>query len=245
MAVAWPLAAPAQQPDGIRRIGVLLGYDENDRAAQSWTTALKQGLQKLGWSERRKIKIEVRWAAGKADRRQMFAKELVDLQNEVIVAGATPEVAALLRETRTIPIVFTSSADPVGSGFVSSIARPGGNVTGFSSNQASLATKWLQLLKEASPSLLRVAVVFNPDMAASGGSLFLRPLEQVAPSLGLKLIPSPVRDRSGIERALAVVAREPGGGLLVPPDPFVISQRDLIIATAAHRKLPAIYSFDV
>src|SRR5262245_22987123 len=220
-AATWPLAARAQRPERIRLVGVLLGYGETDQAARSWIAVLERRLSELGWDGGRNLRLEVRWAGGNAEKHQAYAKELVALACDVIVAGTTPDVAALLRETRAVPIVFAASADPIGSGFVASFARPGGNATGISSHQASLATKWLELLKEVSPALTRVAVMFNPEMAAGRGSVYLHPIELAARSLAIVPIPTPVRNIADIDRALAGVASEPNSGLVVPPDPFV------------------------
>src|SRR5262245_15488774 len=243
-AAAWPLTARAQQPERLRRIGVLLGYAETDQAAQSWLATMERRLSELGWNTGRNIRVDVRWAAGEARLHQIHAKELVGVPCDVIVAGSTPDVAALLQETRTIPIVFAASADPIGSGFVASFARPGGNVTGISNHQGSLATKWLELLKEVSPALRRVAVMFNPNMAARRGTVYLDPIESAAASLSVVPVPTPVGNVEDIERALADVAREPNGGLVVPPDPFVISQHEVIVAAAARHRLPAVYPWD-
>jgi putative tryptophan/tyrosine transport system substrate-binding protein len=165
-AASWPLAARAQQPGGIRRIGVLMPYTETDLEGQGFIAAFREGLQQLGWHEGRNIRIDTRWAApGEAESTQRFAQELVALQAELIFANGTPAVAPLLQHTRTIPIIFANVADPVGSGFVASFSRPGGNVTGFITMEGSIAGKWLELLKELSPSVARVAFVLNPAMA--------------------------------------------------------------------------------
>src|SRR5579864_421788 len=184
-AIAWPLAARAQQPERMRRIGVLMDLGANDPGGQSWTAALKRGLQERGWTEARNLEIKYSWSGGEPDRIQSSAKELVGLQCEVIVARGTPVVAALLKETHTIPIVFTSVVDPVGSGFVHSFAQPGGNVTGFQNYEFTMVGKWVQLLKEIAPQVRRVAFIYNPTTAPAG---FLRSLETVAPSMSVQLV---------------------------------------------------------
>jgi len=176
-AVAWPVMARAQQTDRMRRIGVLMGYDESDPEGKARLSGFTQGLTELGWTEGRNVRMEVRWAADNVDRMRMFAKELVDLQPDVLLASNTPATGALQRETRMIPIVFPAVADPVGEGFIASISRPGGNITGFLSQEASLTGKWLELLTEIAPGVKRVAAIFNPDTASGGGSYFQPPFE--------------------------------------------------------------------
>src|SRR5262249_33964599 len=165
-AAAWPLAVYAQRTERMRRIGVLMGYAENDWEAQAWVAAFREGLQKLGWTEGRNIRIDTRWAAANAEAMRRLAQELVALQPDLIVSQVTPTTAALLQETRTIPIVFAMVADPVGSGFVASLSRPGGHITGFVTLEGTLGGKWLELLKEIAPRVARVAVLFNPTIAA-------------------------------------------------------------------------------
>ena len=169
-AAAWPAVARAQQPDRMRRIGVLMGSDENDPEAKANLAGFTRGLAELGWTDGRNLRMEVRWAAGDVDRMRMFAKELVDLRPDAILSHTTPGTAALQRETRTIPVVFVNVSDPVGSGFVVGLPRPGGNLTGFISEEASMAGKWLELLTEIAPTVRRVAIMFNPDTAPGGGS---------------------------------------------------------------------------
>jgi hypothetical protein len=181
-AAAWPMAVRAQQPDKTRRIGVLMGWGENDPEAKAYMSGFTQGLSELGWTDGRNLRMDVRWAAGNVDRMRMFAKELVDLQPGVILASTTPVTAALRNETRTIPIVFAVVSDPVGAGFVASLARPGGNITGFINVEASLGGKWLELLKEIAPRVRRAAIMFNPDTAPGGGSYFLGSFESAAQS---------------------------------------------------------------
>src|SRR5262245_37409173 len=240
-AAAWPLAARAQQGERMRRIGVLIGLAENDAEAQARVIAFREELRKQGWAEGRNVQIDFRWAVGDDERVRAFAKELVDLQPDVLVAHSTPETAALLHQTHAIPIVFVQVVDPVGSGFVQSFARPGGNATGFTNHdQATLGGKWLELLKQIAPSVTRVTFIFNPETMPI---YLLRSVEAAPPSFGVKLIPAPVRDTGEIERAISEFAREPNGGLLVLPDIFTGSHREPIIAQAALHRLPAIYPF--
>ena len=237
-AAAWPLAVRAQA-ERIQRVGVLMGLDANDPEGQSEASALKKGFRKLGWIEGRNLQLEYRWSGGEANRIQASAKELVSAAVEVIVARSTPAVAALLKETRTIPIVFSYVVDPVGSGFVQSFARPGGNVTGFQVYEFTIAGKWLQLLTEAAPSLRRIGLIHNPATAPQG---FLRALETLAPSSPVPLIPTPVHDSAEIDAAIAGIAREPGGGLIIMPDIFNDANHPQIVALAAKHGLPAVYT---
>jgi len=179
-AAGWPLAARAQQGERMRRVGVLMAFDENDPKTKGWLSNLTQGLAELGWTDGRTVRTDVRWAAGSVDRMRAFAKELVQLQPDVILTGATPATAAVQRETRTIPIVFTVVSDPVGAGFVVGLPRPGGNITGFTNVEAALGGKWLGMLKEIAPRVGRAAIMFNPDTAPGGGAYFLGPFEAAA-----------------------------------------------------------------
>jgi putative ABC transport system substrate-binding protein len=240
--VAWPLAARAQQGDRVRRIGVLIGWDENDRSAKAGLARFTQGLQELGWTDGKNLQMEIRWAAGDVNRMQAYAKELVGLQPDVILANTTPVTAALQRETRTIPIVFAAVADPVGDGFVASLPRPGGNITGFISQEAAMAGKWLQLLTDIAPGVMRVAIIFNPDTAPGRGSYFPPLLEAAARSLKVDPIAAPVHSEAEIEMVIASAGREPRGGLIVLPDAFVRVHRAPIILLAARYKVPAVYS---
>jgi putative ABC transport system substrate-binding protein len=242
-AAAWPLTARAQQSDPVRRVGMLVGYAENDRETQDRVAAFRQGLDSLGWTEGRNIRIDYRFAPDGPDQAQLFAKELVALRPDALVGNSTPASAALLRETRTIQIVFVGVSDPVGSGLVASIARPGGNTTGFTNFEPSLTGKWLELLKEISPGIMRVAVLFNPKTAPVGGSFFLGPFERVARSFAVEPIAAPVSDAAQIESALAAIWREPGGALIVMPDAFTTIHRKGIIALAAQHRFPAIYPY--
>ena len=241
-AATWPLAARAQQPERMRRIGVLMGYAENDSEAQAWIAAFREGLQKLGWTEGRNVRVDTRWASADAEAMQRFAQELVALQPDLILSQSTPAVAALLQQTRTIPIVFALIANPVGSGFVASFARPGGNVTGFVTIEGSLGGKWLELLKEIAPRVTRVALPFNPA-TATFAEYYLNPVKAAAASLGVEAIVAPVHDRSELESVIAAQAREPNSGLVVIPDAFTINHRAEITLLAARHRLPAVYPY--
>jgi putative tryptophan/tyrosine transport system substrate-binding protein len=241
-AAVGPFAARAQQSDRMRRIGILIGFAESIPEAQAWVAAFREGLQKLGWTEGRNIRIDTRWAPpDDAESTQRFAKELVALQPDVIFSPSTPTTAALLKQTRTIPIVFAVVSDPVGSGFIASFARPGGGVTGFILMEPTMAAKWLELLKEIAPSVNRVAIIFNPA-TASYAEYYLGPFKAAAASLAVAAIVAPVRDTSALETVIAAQAREPNGGLIVMPDPFMNVHRAEITSLAAHHRLPIIYS---
>ena len=224
-AAAWPLAVHAQQPDRIRRIGVLMAYDENDPGAKRWLSEFMQGLKELGWTNGANLRMGIRWAGDSVERLPSFAKDLVDLQPDVILVTGTSGTAALQRETRTIPIVFVPVADPVGSGFVASLARPGGNITGFSSYEASLGGKWLQLLMEIAPGVKRAAAIFNPDTALVNRSYYLPSFEAAARSLKVEPITALVHSDAEIAAAITSLGREPGGGLAILPDLFTVVHR--------------------
>ncbi len=238
-AAAWPLAGHAQQPERVRRVGVLIGFPENDPFAQGNVTAFAQALGRFGWVEGKNIRIDYRFAAGDPALFKTYAAELVGLSPDAILASTPPAVAALREQTRTIPIVFVLVVDPVGLGFVQSLARPGGNITGFGAFDAPIVGKWLQLLKEIAPAVTRVAVIFNPDTAPYA-PLFNRAIEAAAPSFGMTVTLAPVHDDTAIEEAIAAQAREPGGGLISLPDPFTVAHRDVIIAAASRHRLPLI-----
>src|SRR5262245_44433711 len=244
-AAAWPLAARAQQGERMRRIGVLMAYAENDREYQTYVTAFREALQMLGWIEGRNIKIDYRWAALDVELMQRFARELVMLQPDVVVASSTPTTASLLHQTRSIPVIFANIADPVGSGFVASLPRPGGNATGFMIFEASLAGKWLELLKEIAPRVSRVTALFNPATSPVGGSYYLAPVKAAASSFGVEAIAAPVHDASELEAIIAAQAREPNGGLIVMPDAFLVGHRMEVTSLANRYRLPAIYFYRV
>jgi putative tryptophan/tyrosine transport system substrate-binding protein len=235
-AAAWSLAGHAQQPERIRRIGVLTPWPENK--ARSSMTAFAQALERFGWVEGKNIRIDWRFAAGDPALFTSYAAELVSLSPDAILAGSTPAVEALQQQTPTIPIVFVLVVDPVGQGLVKSLARPGGNITGFSAIDPPIMGKWLQLLKEIAPSVTRVAVIFSPDTPSS--ALFNRAIAAAAPSLGVTVTFAAVHDDAGIEEAVAAQAREPGGGLIDVPSPFTDTHRNEIIAAAARHGLPGI-----
>jgi putative ABC transport system substrate-binding protein len=238
-AAAWPLAGRAQQPEGLRRVGVLTAFARTDPETQAEVTAFAQALRRFGWVEGENIRIDWRFAAGDPTFVKTYATELVELSPDAILASASPAVAALRQQTRTIPIVFAFVSDPVGQGFVQSLARPGGNITGFSAYDAPLMAKWLQLLKEVAPGVTRVAVIFNPDTAPYAPFLNSA-IKDAAPSLGIAATLAPVHDGAGIEEAIGVLAGEPGGGLIILPDSFTRTHLDGIIAAGARRDLPLI-----
>ena len=237
----WPAAAFAQQPGRVRRIGVLMQFAENDPVATAQLSGFMQGLTQLGWTDGRNARMDLRWAAGSVDRDRMFAKELVDLQPDVILAHTTPATAALQRETRTIPIVFAVVSDPVGVGFVASLPRPGGNLTGFVHMEASIGGKWLELLTEIAPGVKRATIMFNPDTAPYARSYYLPSFEAAARSFKVAPIAAPVHSEAEIETVITSLGREPGGGLVVLPDTFSQVHRAAIISLAARNKVPAAY----
>jgi putative tryptophan/tyrosine transport system substrate-binding protein len=239
-AVAWSVAAHAQQTERVRRIGVLTFSAESDPEGQSSVAAFREELRKLGWIEGRNIEIDIRWAAADLELMRRFARELVTLQPDLILTSSTPAAAAMLQQTRTIPVVFVIVADPVGSGFVASLPRPGGNATGFTPIVRSLGGKWVELLKEIAPKLARVALLFNPPTATFIDG-FLNPFQAAAASLGAEAIVAPVLDMPGLESLVATEASNPNSGLVVIPDAFTIQHRSEIIALAARHHVPAIY----
>jgi putative ABC transport system substrate-binding protein len=240
-AAAWPVAAFAEQSERMRRIGVLVGagFDADDLDTQARIGAFEQGLQQLGWTNGQNVQIDIRAGAGDADRTRRYAEELVALTPDVILAAGASAVPPLLKATRNMPVVFTNVVDPVGAGFVDSLARPGGNVTGFVSFEYGLSVKWLELLKEIAPRVARVAVIRDPEISAGTGQFGA--IQAAAPSLGLELIAVNPREASEIERAIAAFARTPNGGLITTGSALAIIHRDLIIGLAAKHKLPAVY----
>ena len=236
----WPLAARAQQGSGVRRIGALMAASENDPEYQAFLAAFREGLQKLGWAEGRNIQIDTRWAGLDTEATRRFAKELVGLAPDLILSSSTFTTAALLQQTRTIPIIFANIVDPVGSGFVASLPRPGGNVTGFINLEPSMVGKWLELLKEIAPRVARVAAVYHPQTAPYV-QIYLDPFKATAPSFGIETIVAPVRDMSEFESVCAAQARQPNGGLFVVPDPYMIAHRSEVASLAARYRLPAVY----
>ena len=241
-AAAWPRAARAQQPGAMRRIGVLMSVPENDPEYQAFVAAFREELQRLGWTEGRNIRIDYRWAALDAESMQRFAKELIALQPDLILSQGTAATAALLQQTRNIPVIFPNIADPVGSGFVASLPRPGGNATGFINMEGSMAGKWLELLKEIAPRVARVAFLFNPA-TATYAEYYLNPFKAAAASFRVEAITAGVRDMSELESVVAAVAREPNGGLIVMTDTFTNVHRAEITSLAARYRLPAVYPY--
>ena len=242
-AAVWPLPSYAQQADRVRRIGVLMPFSETDAEGKLELGGFAVQLQDLGWTAGRNLRIDNRWTAGNPERMQTLAKELVALQPDVLFCRSTPVTGALMKQTRTIPIVFAVVSDPVGEGFVASLARPGGNATGFTNAESSLTGKWLGLLKEIMPSINRIAFIFDPKVAPGGGTYYTKLIESAAPSFAVIPTAAPVHDPGGIERAIGDFAKEPDGGLLVLPDATTNLHRELIIALAARHRMPAIYGF--
>jgi putative ABC transport system substrate-binding protein len=239
-AAAWPLAARAQQGDRVRRIGVLMPLAESDPLANPRLSEFTQALADLGWAEPRNVRIDVRWGGGDINRIRAHAQELVGLQPDIILTNATAPIVALQQETPTIPIVFATAVDPVASGIVPRLDRPGGNITGFASNEASLTGKWLELLSEIAPGLKRAAIMFNPDTAPV--STYMPSFETAARSLKVAPIIAPVHNDVEIEMTIIALGREPGGGLVVLPDAFFNAHRTLVISAAARNNVPAVYS---
>ena len=240
-AAAWPLAGHAQQPERIPRVGVLLAFPEKNLSTQAIMTTFTQALRRLGWIAGKNIRIDYRFAADDPTLIKSDASELIGLSPDAILASPLVAVEALQEQTRTIPIVFVLVADPVGRGYVQSLARPGGNITGFTSYDAPLMGKWLQLLKDVAPAVTRVAVIFNPDTTARPWAPFFnRVIEAAAPALGVTVTLAPVHDDSEIEEVIAAQAHEPGGGLIILPDVWAGTHHDVIIAAAARHGLPLI-----
>jgi putative tryptophan/tyrosine transport system substrate-binding protein len=238
--LAWPLAARAQQA-AVRRIGVLMNLAESDAEGQARIAAFREGLGKLGWTEGRELQIDYRWFAGDPDRARAYAAELVKLKPDVIFAAASSSLAPLQRETRSVPIVFAQVADPVAAGFVASMARPGGNITGFAQFEHAIGAKWLELLKQIAPQVTRVAIIY--DLANPEAKEYLPVIEAAARSFGVQVSISAVRDAAEIERAIEEFTREPNGGLIPLPTPLMAVHRGLIISLASRHRLPNVYGF--
>ncbi|MGY8664216.1 ABC transporter substrate-binding protein [Bradyrhizobium sp. UFLA05-109] len=237
---ASPLAAHAQQAQRMRRIGVLIGFAETDPDVQSWFAAFRGALAKLGWTEGSNFQIELRWPGDDPDRMMAFAKELVDLRPDAILSVTTPVTNALVRATQTIPIVIVTVADPIASGFVTNVGRPGGNVTGFALYEPSMGGKWLELLKRIAPGVTRVALLFNPTTSVPI-KFYMASIQAAASSFTVQASAAPVHARSEIEGVIAALAGNPGAGLIAMPDLFNTINRDVIIERAAHYSIPAIY----
>jgi putative ABC transport system substrate-binding protein len=241
-AAGRPLGALAQQTGAVRRIAVLMGYSENDPDGNAQLAQFTKGLPGLGWIDGRNLRVDVRWTAGNVDRARMFAKELVNQHPDVILAHTTPATAAVKRETRTIPIVFVTVSDPVGSGFVAGLPRPGENITGFVNLEPAMGGKWLELLTEIAPGFRRAAAMFNPDTAPYVGSYYLPAFEAAGRTFNVTPITAPVHDDVEIEAVIASLARAPRGGLFVPPDSFTFVHRASIISLAARNNIPAVFA---
>ncbi len=241
-AAVWPIATRAQQTGSVRRVGVLIGFAETDPAVQSWLGAFRGALANLGWTEGRNLKIEVRWAGDDPDRMKTFAKELVDLRPDAILSVTTPVTGALVRETQTIPIVIATVADPISSGFVTNLGRPGGNLTGFALYEPSMGGKWLEMLMQVAPGVTRVALLFNPATSVPV-KFYMASIQAAASSFAVQTSTAPVHTKDEIDGVVAALASNPGAGLIVMPDLFNTINRDLIIAVAARYRVPAIYFF--
>jgi putative ABC transport system substrate-binding protein len=239
-AATWPLAARAQQPERMRHVGLLLGYREDDAEGRASAAAFQQRLQELGWTEGRNIRIETRWAGGDPNKARAFAKELVGMTPDVIVSSSNLVTEIVQKETRTIPVVFVFVGDPVGSGFVTNVAHPGGNLTGFPVFETAIAGKWVEIFHEVAPHVGRVAFIMVPETPAHVG--FLHAAEAAAPPLGLELVALAVHTAAEIERAVSEFAREPNGGLIVAPHAVTVEHRNVILGLAARYRLPALYS---
>jgi putative tryptophan/tyrosine transport system substrate-binding protein len=240
-AAAWPIAARAQQPERMRRIGALMAFAESDPEELRYINAFLQGLKDLGWAPGRNVEIEYRWGGSDPDRIQTYATELVGLKPDVILVQTALALVPLRQQTHTIPIVFMQVINPVESGFVASMARPTGNLTGFAPFEASVTTKWLEMLKEISPTVIQVTVILNPDQFPN--IVMLRAIEAAAVSLGVRLTVAGVHNAADLERAINAVMPESNGGLIVLPNPITINHRELIITLAAKHRLPAVYPY--
>jgi putative ABC transport system substrate-binding protein len=239
-AAGWPLVARAQQPERMRRIGVLMYLAADDPDSPARVTAFARGLQELGWIEGRNIRIDYRWGGGDLDRVRRYAAELVALAPDVVLVSSGSALAALQNATRAVPTVFVNVTDPVGAGYVQSLARPGANTTGFTLFEYSLSGKWLELLKQIVPGMTRAAVIRNPSITSGTGQFAA--IQAVAPSLGVELTPVDARDASGIENSIAAFARGSKVGMIVTASPSAVLHRELIIALAIKHRLPAIYA---
>ena len=240
-AALWSQAASAQNPGGVRRIGILLSLAESDPEGKAQLAGFMERLAELGWIDGRNLQAEVRWGRGDVDRIRSFAKELVALRPDVIVAHGTPVTAAFHQETRTIPIVFVTVSDPVGDGFVAGLPHPGGNITGFLTSESAITAKMLELLTEIAPGLKRVAMLFNPDTAPGRGAYYLPDFEAAARSTNIEPIAARARSDGEIEAAVALLGKEPSGGLIVTPDYFMLNHIRSITLLVARNKVPAIY----
>ena len=242
-AAAWPVTARAQLQRGSARLGVLTTTSEHDPEWKSEKAAFLQAMSGFGWTEGRNLHVDYRFGAGDRSRLAEAGRELVNLKPDVLLARSPTSVKALLAETRRIPIVFVSVSDPVGERFAASLARPGGNVTGFTNVEPTMAGKWLELLREIAPQVGRVGVLYNPNVAVGGGAFFLRAIESAAPSFALSFEIASVHTVADMEQVVEALARSPDGGLVVPPDVFIVANRAAMIALAARHRVPAVYAF--
>ena len=242
-AAAWPLAARAQQGERMRRIGALMLFAEGDQETKAWLTAFQEGLQQLGWVQGRNISIDYRWAGDDWDRLRTYAAELVMMAPDVLFAAATPALAALHQQTPSLPIVFVQVSDPVKLGFVTNLARPGGNITGFTNFEHPIGGKWLELIRDTAPGAMRVLLIFEPDIPAQ--LAYVQAIEATAPTFRVELTRAGVRNAAEIERAIDAFVQQPKGALIVLPSSLGIAHRDLIVALAARHHLPAIYPYPV
>ena len=242
-AAAWPVVARAQQPDRFRRIGVLMSLAEGDTEGQQWLSIFRQGLGELSWVDGRNLNVQYRWAAGNLETARVHAADLIALKPDVALAQSTTALIALKEKTGTIPLVFVNVPDPVGSGFVASLARPGGNITGFSNYEPLMVSKWLELLKQVSPRLTRLLVVWHAPTTPSKELVSV--VETMAKHFAVRVSISPVGDTAELESVVTAFGREPNGGVLVLPGSFIAANRDLIVRLAAVNRLPAIYPFPV
>jgi putative tryptophan/tyrosine transport system substrate-binding protein len=240
-AAAWPLAARAQQGERVRRVGVLMGYSAEDREAEGWLKMLGRGLHERGWTDGNTMRV-TRWATGTTEQLASHAAELVGMAPDIIVAASTPALAAATRETRSIPIVFVNVADPIGQGFLPNFARPGGNITGFTSFEFSMGAKWVETVREFQRSVSRVVVIFNPQTAPYF-QFFLRSIETAASSFRLDLSVTPIHDTGELEPRIGEMAHSSDACLIVVPSTFMATHRDMIITMAARHRVPAIYGF--
>jgi putative tryptophan/tyrosine transport system substrate-binding protein len=241
-AAAWPVAARAQQPDRMRRIGMLVGLPEGDPEGEKWVQAFLRGMSQLGWRLGTNFQLDVRWVATDFDRTQAIAKELVQSRPDLIQVTSTPATTAIMRETQTIPVVFASVSDPIGAGFIQTLTRPGGNATGFVNIEASLGGKWVEVLKEVAPGISRAAMMFNPKTSPQTG-YYRQSLEAAASSLRVDILPSPVGNSDEIQKVMVGLGQHSDAGLIVVPDVFTAAQaqRDLITSLAVHHRIPVVY----
>ena len=239
----WPLAVRAQQPARMRRIGILMAYAESDTVYQGYVIAFQEELQKLGWEQGRNIRFNYAWAGSDLESVNRFAKELVALQPDLILSSSTPTTASLLQQTQTIPIIFANIIDPVASGFVASLSRPGGNATGYIILEPSMASKWPELLKEIAPRVNRIAILHNPATTTLFAEAFLKPFKAAAASFGVDAVVAPVNNISELESVVAAQASEPNAGLIAMPDSFLVGHRVEVTSLAARYRLPALYTY--